>query len=110
MGADQLESVALKNSGDQSIFHRCSFMSQQVSIHSDHVGQQLYHDCYISGSQHLIYGDGHAMFQRSTIHVNNLKPKVGVVIALQERRSKFLVGEGFVFHLFTFSTSTQKGT
>ncbi|WJZ86779.1 hypothetical protein VitviT2T_006205 [Vitis vinifera] len=108
MGADQLESVALKNSGDQSIFHRCSFMSQQVSIHSDHVGQQLYHDCYISGSQHLIYGDGHAMFQRSTIHVNNLKPEVGAVIALQERRSKFLVGGGFVFHLCTFSASTQK--
>ncbi|RVW18109.1 putative pectinesterase/pectinesterase inhibitor 25 [Vitis vinifera] len=110
IGADQLESVALKNSGDESIFHRCSFMSQVVSIHSDHVGQQLYHDCYISGSQHLIYGDGHAMFQRSTIHVNNLKPEVGAVIALQERRTYWSSQNPFEPSLvgFTFDEEITK--
>ncbi|KAL6312970.1 hypothetical protein AAG906_027723 [Vitis piasezkii] len=109
MGADQLESVALKNSGDESIFHDATSCHHKcVSIHCNHVGQQLYHDSYISGSQHLIYGDGHAMFQRSTIHVNNLKPKWGYD-CLQERTSKFLVG-GFVFHLRTFYISTPKCT
>ena len=47
-------------------------------------------------------------YSKTKIYINNLKPRLRVVITPQERRSNIRVDDDIIFHLCTFSTSAYK--
>ncbi|EYU27260.1 hypothetical protein MIMGU_mgv1a024611mg, partial [Erythranthe guttata] len=64
-GADGMQGVALRISGDASAFAGCKFLGAQDTLY-DHRGRHYYENCYIEGSVDLIFGDGRSYFKENT--------------------------------------------
>ncbi|KAL7096860.1 hypothetical protein ACP275_10G106900 [Erythranthe tilingii] len=66
-GADGMQGVALRISGDASAFAGCKFLGAQDTLY-DHRGRHYYEDCYIEGSVDFIFGDGRSYFKGCELH------------------------------------------
>ncbi|KAL7096867.1 hypothetical protein ACP275_10G107500 [Erythranthe tilingii] len=66
-GADGMQGVALRISGDASAFAGCKFLGAQDTLY-DHRGRHYYEDCYIEGSVDFIFGDGRFYFKGCELH------------------------------------------
>ncbi|KAG6769859.1 hypothetical protein POTOM_025525 [Populus tomentosa] len=83
-GPQKEQAVALRSSSDQSIFHRCSFDTYQVTLYT-HSNRQFYRECQIIGTIDFIFGNAAAIFQNCTIQPRQPMEKQNNTITAQSR-------------------------
>ncbi|CAM8895817.1 unnamed protein product [Rhodiola kirilowii] len=65
-GPAKHQAVAMRSSGDFSVFHRCKFDAYQDTLYP-HSNRQFYRDCFIIGTVDFIFGNSAAVFQNCNI-------------------------------------------
>ncbi|URE38996.1 pectinesterase pectinesterase inhibitor [Musa troglodytarum] len=80
-GPGKYQAVAVRNSGDLSIFYRCSFLGYQDTLYV-HSLRQFYRDCDIYGTVDFIFGNAASVFQDCNIYARRpLRGQSNVVTA-----------------------------
>ncbi|CAD5165211.1 unnamed protein product [Musa acuminata subsp. malaccensis] len=80
-GPGKYQAVAVRNSGDLSIFYRCSFLGYQDTLYV-HILRQFYRDCDIYGTVDFIFGNAASVFQDCNIYARRpLRGQSNVVTA-----------------------------
>ncbi|KAH7287854.1 hypothetical protein KP509_31G000300 [Ceratopteris richardii] len=67
-GPQGYQAVALRASGDHTIFYRCSFEGYQDTLYAL-ASRQFYRDCIIQGTVDFIFGNAIASFQNCRLQV-----------------------------------------
>ncbi|CAM8889082.1 unnamed protein product [Rhodiola kirilowii] len=65
-GPAKHQAVAMRSSGDFSVFYRCKFDAYQDTLYP-HVNRQFYKECTIIGTVDFIFGNSAAVFQNCNI-------------------------------------------
>uniref|UniRef100_A0A7N0T623 Pectinesterase n=1 Tax=Kalanchoe fedtschenkoi TaxID=63787 RepID=A0A7N0T623_KALFE len=65
-GAAKHQAVAMRSSGDFSVFYRCKFDAFQDTLYT-HANRQFYRECLITGTIDFIFGNSAAVFQNCNI-------------------------------------------
>ncbi|KAL6009606.1 hypothetical protein ACLOJK_000034 [Asimina triloba] len=91
-GADGMQAVALRVSGDKATFIRCRIYGSQDTLF-DHTGRHYFYKCYIQGSIDFIFGSGRSLYEDCILHA--IASSYGAVAASQ--RSSVAENSGFSF-------------
>ncbi|KAG9441350.1 hypothetical protein H6P81_017204 [Aristolochia fimbriata] len=91
-GAEGQQAVAVRISGDKSMFYRCKILSSQDTLF-DHNGRHYFYQTYIQGSVDFIFGHGRSLYQDCTLHA--IASSYGAIAASQ--RDKPTEDSGFSF-------------
>ncbi|XVF41037.1 hypothetical protein PTKIN_Ptkin01aG0248100 [Pterospermum kingtungense] len=83
-GPDERQAVAVRNSADFSIFHRCSFVGYQDTLYV-HSLRQFYRECDMYGTVDFIFGNAAAVFQSCNLYVRKPLPEQKNTITAQGR-------------------------
>jgi len=63
------QAVAIRISGDRSVFEKCRFLGYQDTLYAQgEKSRQYYKDCYIEGTTDFIFGASTAFFENCHIH------------------------------------------
>uniref|UniRef100_A0A7N0T8I1 Pectinesterase n=1 Tax=Kalanchoe fedtschenkoi TaxID=63787 RepID=A0A7N0T8I1_KALFE len=65
-GAAKHQAVAMRSSGDFSVFYLCKFDAFQDTLYT-HANRQFYRECLITGTIDFIFGNSAAVFQNCNI-------------------------------------------
>ncbi|RZS13374.1 hypothetical protein BHM03_00044945 [Ensete ventricosum] len=80
-GPGKYQAMAVRNSGDLSIFYSCSFLGYQDTLYV-HSLRQFYRDCDIYGTVDFIFGNAASVFQDCNIYARRpLRGQSNVVTA-----------------------------
>lgn len=81
------QAVAIRVSGDMSIFYQCNFDGYQSTLFA-HVHRQYYRECSVSGTIDFIFGDASAIFQDCTVVLKKPLDNQACTITAQGRDEK----------------------
>lgn len=95
-----LQAVALRVTGDKSVFYRCRILGSQDTLF-DHIGRHLFYQCYIRGNIDFIFGSARSLYKECTIH--STAKTIGAIAASQRNSSRDIGG-------FIFSHCRVKGS
>ncbi|KAJ8771996.1 hypothetical protein K2173_027173 [Erythroxylum novogranatense] len=86
-GPEKHQAVAMRCSGDFSVFYNCTFDGYQDTLYT-HAKRQFYRDCTISGTIDFVFGDAVAGFQNCTFLVR--KPLINQqnIVTAQGRKQR----------------------
>ena len=70
-GAQGMQAVALRISGDKAAFVDCRILGAQDTLF-DHMGRHFFLRCYIEGAIDFIFGDGRSLYLVSNVYSTNL--------------------------------------
>ncbi|CAA6657305.1 unnamed protein product [Spirodela intermedia] len=91
-GAEGMQAVALRVSGDKAMFFRCRVLGSQDTLF-DQWGRHYFFDTYIQGSIDFIFGSAKSLYQACTLH--GVATSYGAIAASQ--RSSLEEDSGFSF-------------
>ncbi|KAL6532489.1 hypothetical protein OROGR_014459 [Orobanche gracilis] len=89
-GPDMHQAVALRVSGDKSIFHNCRIDGFQDTLYA-HNHRQYYRDCTISGTIDFIFGNARAVLQNCTLLIR--KPLENQRLCMVTAQGRTLVNQ-----------------
>ncbi|KAI5074771.1 hypothetical protein GOP47_0010732 [Adiantum capillus-veneris] len=92
-GAQGMQAVALRISGDKAAFIDCRMLGAQDTLF-DHVGRHFFLRCYIEGAIDFIFGDGRSLYLDCELHANAVT--YGAVAASQRNSANDNTGFSFV--------------
>lgn len=92
-GAQGMQAVALRISGDKAAFIDCRMLGAQDTLF-DHVGRHFFLRCYIEGAIDFIFGDGRSLYLNCELHANAVT--YGAVAASQRNSPDDNTGFSFV--------------
>ncbi|KAL1543052.1 pectinesterase [Salvia divinorum] len=90
-GASGRQSIAVRVSGDKSVFYNVHMSSHQSTLCA-HIYRQFYRKCRISGTMDIIWGDAEAVFQNCHIVVKQPLPDQPCTVTAQARNDSRAVG------------------
>lgn len=61
-GANGMQAVALRVTGDKAMFFQCRILGSQDTLF-DHTGRHFFYQCYIRGSIDFIFGSAKSLYQ-----------------------------------------------
>lgn len=91
-GAEGMQAVALRLSGDKAMLHKCRVVGSQDTLY-DHMGRHYFHKCYIQGSIDFIFGNARSLYQGCKLHA--VAASYGAIAASQ--RTSASEDSGFSF-------------
>ncbi|MCO5582654.1 hypothetical protein L7F22_036552 [Adiantum nelumboides] len=92
-GAQGMQAVALRISGDKAAFIDCRMLGAQDTLF-DHIGRHFFLRCYIEGAIDFIFGDGRSLYLDCELHANAVT--YGAVAASQRNSASDNTGFSFV--------------
>eukprot|EP00475_Leptophrys_vorax_P018446 TRINITY_DN25234_c0_g1_i3.p1 TRINITY_DN25234_c0_g1~~TRINITY_DN25234_c0_g1_i3.p1 ORF type:complete len:576 (-),score=-11.75 TRINITY_DN25234_c0_g1_i3:175-1902(-) len=82
-GISKHQAVAMRASGDQSVFFDCGFEGNQDTLYVDS-GRQYYRNCYVGGTVDFIFGDAAAVIDCCTVQLHKSKSFVTITASGRE--------------------------
>ncbi|XP_058068865.1 pectinesterase QRT1 [Magnolia sinica] len=92
-GANGMQAVALRVSGDKAMFYSCRILGSQDTLF-DHIGRHYFFKCYIQGSIDFIFGKARSLYQDCTLHA--IADSYGAVAASQRNSASENSGFSFI--------------
>eukprot|EP01018_Ginkgo_biloba_P003743 Gb_32012 [translate_table: standard] len=99
-GAEGMQAVALRVSGDKAVFMNCRMVGCQDTLF-DHIGRHYFWNCYIEGSIDFVFGNGRSLYQGCVLHAN--AASYGAIAASQRNSPRENTGFAFLFCKLTGS-------
>jgi pectin methylesterase-like acyl-CoA thioesterase len=99
-----VQAVAIKIQTDQVVFQNCRFLGYQNTLYVNN-GRTYFKDCYVTGDDDFIFGNGTAVFDHCTINVDGTHDG-GAITAASTDTTK---ANGFVFLECTITAKSVRG-
>ncbi|KAL8481471.1 hypothetical protein ACS0TY_027294 [Phlomoides rotata] len=90
-GPEGHQAVAVRASGDRSVFYNVHMDGYQDTLYA-HAFRQFYRDCRISGTIDFIFGDATAVFQGGSLVVRKPMNNQACMVTAQGRKDRRSVG------------------
>ncbi|KAL9155789.1 hypothetical protein ABFS82_09G029700 [Erythranthe guttata] len=98
------DGVAVENSGDHTVFFRCTLRGMNMTLHALGL-KQFYRSCQFYGRNHLVLGNDHSFFQKSEFFSERSDEKI---VFFGQSRNFVDHKTGFIFHQCAFYTNNSE--